>query len=382
MTLTEKILHAKAGKKVRFESRWNVVNDENYDTLCAFGPLNAKDEKLVMFVDHIVPAIDENVDKTQTAMRSYAKAHGNAYFEGKGIGYLLLAEKLVNKGEIVCGTGSHIGTVGAAGALGVRQTPEAFANGLKDSCFDTVVPESILVCLTGEKPAGKSVRNAVSRCAEELKKRDLSHVVLEVAGEGLAALSMAERAEVCAVLTAAGAWSVIVNDGEAEQEGYLDTVTVDLGCGDKCILAPAEAVIPEDGVIPVKSAFVGGCTGGSIEDIRLVADVVRGRHVKQFLRFHVCPNTMSCYLQAIQEGLIEDLVESGVMVTNPHCSTCFGKTQGKIAAGENMISTGLCSAAGLCGSKQGHIFLAAPEEVARVALCGYIKKEELYGTEV
>jgi len=382
LTLTEKLLRARAGETVRFASRWNVLNDENFEKVCAAAPLDADDEKLILFVDHIVPANSEEVDKIQTAMRSYAREHKTAYYEGKGIGYLILAEQLLKKGEIVCGTGAHIGAVGAAGALGVRLTAEAFAAGLKDSSFSAVVPESILVRLNGKKQKGRSVRDTISRCVLELKKRDLSNVVLEVVGDSLSGLSAAERAEICTLLTASGAWSVIINDDEPERDGYSGEVTADFSDEKKVILAPDQAVIPEDGVIPVKSAFVGGCTGGSIEDIRLVADVVRGKRVKDFLRFHVCPNTVACYLQAIREGLIEVLEDSGVMVTNPHCSTCFGQTQGKIAAGENMISTGLCNAPGAAGSRLGHIYLAAPEEVARVALCGYIKKEELYGTEI
>lgn len=365
------------------ESKWIVLNDRDYPSVCGVTELNEVDpKKLILFVDHIVPANSEETDVIQTAMRRHAKQHGTLYYEGKGIGYLIMAEQLLNKGDIVSGTGAHIGTIGAAGALGVRFTPEVLAAGLKDGCYTTVVPETILVRVTGEKPADRSVRDAFSFCASDLKKRDLSGTVLEVCGSTLQQFSAAERAELCAVLTSAGPWSVVINDDEPETDGYRDAVTVDLSCPDRHILPPAEAAILTEGVIKVKSAFVGGCAGGGIENIRLVANIMRGKRVKDFLRFVVCPNTKECYLQAISEGLIEDLLESGVMVTNPHCSTCFGQTQGKIAEGENMISTGLCNAAGTAGSKLGNIYLASPEEVARVALCGFIRKEDIYGAEI
>lgn len=128
--------------------------------------------------------------------------------------------------------------------------------------------------------------------------------------------------------------------------------------------------------VKIASAFVGGCAGGSIEDLRAVADVLKGKKVKKYLRFLVSPATQECYLQAMNEGIMNILVESGAMIANPHCCTCYGKTQGTIAKGEAMVSTGICNKAGTAGPAEGKVYLASAKTVAECALTGYLGKKE------
>ena len=131
----------------------------------------------------------------------------------------------------------------------------------------------------------------------------------------------------------------------------------------------------EAGGIPIDQAFLGSCTNGRIEDLRVGASIVRGKQVHPRVRFVVTPASQEVYLQAIREGLIQDFVRAGAMVTNPSCGACIGASS-LLAPGEVCVSTSNRNFQGRMGSVDAFIYLASPATVARSALAGSITTGE------
>ena len=127
--------------------------------------------------------------------------------------------------------------------------------------------------------------------------------------------------------------------------------------------------------IPIDQAFLGSCTNGRMEDLRIGAAAVRGRQVHPRVRFVVTPASQEVYLQAIAEGLIQDFIQAGAMVTNPSCGACIGASS-LLAPGEVCVSTSNRNFRGRMGSIDADIYLASPATVAASAVAGFITAGE------
>ncbi|MEM3055449.1 MAG: aconitase family protein, partial [Candidatus Bathyarchaeia archaeon] len=124
--------------------------------------------------------------------------------------------------------------------------------------------------------------------------------------------------------------------------------------------------------IKVDQAFIGSCTNGRLEDLRLAAEILKGRKVKNGVRMLVIPASKEVYLQALREGLLEIFVEAGGVVCNPTCGPCFGGHLGILASGEICISSSNRNFIGRMGSTEANVYLASPATVAASALTGKI----------
>ena len=124
--------------------------------------------------------------------------------------------------------------------------------------------------------------------------------------------------------------------------------------------------------VRIDQAFVGSCANGKIEDLRIAAEIVRGRRVAPGVRFIVTPGSQQVYLQAAKEGLIETLTEAGAVVTNSTCGACFGYHMGVLAPGEVCITASTRNFKGRMGSADAKVYMGAPATVAASALAGVI----------
>ena len=123
---------------------------------------------------------------------------------------------------------------------------------------------------------------------------------------------------------------------------------------------------------PINQAFIGSCTNGRIEDLRLAAEIIKGKKISNGVRFLVTPASQEVYLQALREGLLETFVEAGACVCNPTCGACFGGHMGLLADGEICISSSNRNFIGRMGSPKAKIYLASPATVAASAIKGEI----------
>jgi 3-isopropylmalate/(R)-2-methylmalate dehydratase large subunit len=124
--------------------------------------------------------------------------------------------------------------------------------------------------------------------------------------------------------------------------------------------------------VQIQQAFIGSCANGKIEDLRVAADIVRGKTVAPGVRLIVTPGSQSVYLQAVQEGVVETLLKAGAVVTNATCGACFGGHMGVLAAGEVCITASTRNFKGRMGSASAKIYMGSPATVAASALAGFI----------
>ena len=132
--------------------------------------------------------------------------------------------------------------------------------------------------------------------------------------------------------------------------------------------------------VPVDQVVIGSCTNGRLSDLRVAAEILRGRKVAPYVRCIVIPGTQTIYLDALREGLVETFIEAGVAVSTPTCGPCLGGHMGILAAGERCISTTNRNFVGRMGSPQSEVYLAGPAVAAASAVLGRIgSPEEVMG---
>ena len=132
------------------------------------------------------------------------------------------------------------------------------------------------------------------------------------------------------------------------------------------------APVSECADVAIDEAFLGSCNNGRLEDLRLAAEIIRGRKVAPKVRFLVVPASREVYNAALKEGLLNVFMEAGAIVMNPNCSVCWGSCQGVIGEGEVLVSTGTRNFKGRAGDKNSFVYLASAATVTASAIAGKI----------
>ncbi len=419
MTMTQKILAAHAGlKNVKagelITCRLDLVHGNDITTPVAvnvfkeFGE-NAfvfDKEKITIVPDHFVPNKDIKSAEQCKYIREFAKEKGivNFFEVGQmGIEHALLPEKgLVVSGDVVIGADSHTCTYGALGAFstGVGSTDMACAMATGEAWFK--VPKALKFNLTGRLNKNVSGKDVILYIIGMIGVDGALYKSMEFSGDGLKNLSMDSRLCMANMAIEAGAKNGIfaVDDVtidyckkhskktpivyEADYDAEYDEVyDIDLSKIRPMVAFPH---LPEntksvdeikDKEIKIDQVVIGSCTNGRIEDLRIARDILKGKQVNSNVRVIVIPATQKIYLDAINEGIIQDLVEAGCAISTPTCGPCLGGYMGILAAGERCVSTTNRNFVGRMGHVDSEVYLASPATAAASALTGYITNPDL-----
>jgi len=170
----------------------------------------------------------------------------------------------------------------------------------------------------------------------------------------------------------------VKSDPDATYKKVLDVDVTDLEPQVSCPHS-VDNVKPmsEVGKVEVDQAFLGSCTNGRLEDLRLAANLLEGRKVKKEVRLLVAPASQEVYLEALKEGLIKTFLEAGAILCNPTCGPCLGGHLGLLAPGEVCISSSNRNFVGRMGSPKAYVYLASPATVAASAVTGKITDPRL-----
>lgn len=357
----------------------------------------------LLFCDHAAPSPRKELSHVQTRLRTFSTENGARFFEpGAGVCHQIVAEAWAKPGSIVVGADSHTCTAGALGAFatGMGSTDVGAAMALGQTWLR--VPETIRVELRGERQPAVSGKDVILYVIGLLKADGAIYKALEFGGPGLEQMAVEERLTLCNMAVEAGAktglcaadeatkaflreqgreadFAPLSPDTEAAYEAVLD---VDLGA-----LAP-QVALPHavDNVRPagdvegmaIDQVFIGTCTNGRLSDLRAAAALLRGRRVFPKVRLLVGPASRQTYLQAIREGLIEALVETGAVILPPGCGPCVGIHLGVPADGERCLSTQNRNFEGRMGNPAAEILLGSPATAAASALTGTITDPRRY----
>jgi len=355
-------------------------------------------KKIVMILDHQVPAESVKAAELHKMLRSFAKEQGIRFYDvGRGgICHQVMPEKgHVVPGTVIVGADSHTCTYGAFGAfatgIGSSEAAAVFATGkiwLK-------VPGTIRANVEGKFKPYVTPKDLILSLIGKVRADGATYKAVEFTGSTIHRMSMAGRMTLCNMVVEMGAKNGIVEPDETTSkflEGRVgkpfEALKSDIGASyerviefDVSDLEPTVACPTSvDNVKPaselnkvtIEQAFIGSCTNGRIEDLRLAAEVLKGKTVKDGVRALVIPASQEVYRQAVEEGLVEIFTDAGAMVCGSACGPCLGGHIGLLAAGETCVSTSNRNFIGRMGSTQANVYLASPATVAASALTGRI----------
>jgi 3-isopropylmalate/(R)-2-methylmalate dehydratase large subunit len=360
-------------------------------------------ERIVLVADHFAPNKDIKSAEQCAEMRRFAREQGvtHHYDVGQmGIEHVLLPEQgLVVPGDVVVGADSHTCTYGALGAFATGMGSTDIAVAMATGSIWMRVPETIRIVYEGELQRWVGGKDLILSTIGRIGVSGALYKCMEFAGPTVRGLSMAGRLTMSNMAIEAGGKAGLFQvddvalaylegrskrsftahevDGDAE---YSRVVQIDAGALEPQVAFPhlPENVRPvgEAGDIEIDQAVVGSCTNGRLEDLRIAAEILRGRKVHRDVRCIVLPGSQRVYLDALREGLIEAFIEAGAAVSTPTCGPCLGGHMGVLAAGEKAISTTNRNFRGRMGHPDSEVYLSGPAVAAASAVVGRIVSPE------
>lgn len=418
MTMTQKILAAhaglpevKAGELIEVSLDLVLGNDVTAPVaikeLSKFKNAGVFDkDKIALVPDHFTPNKDIKSAENCKCMRDYAASNDiTNYFEVgcMGIEHALLPEKgIVTAGDCVIGADSHTCTYGALGAFSTGVGSTDMAAGMVTGKAWFKVPSAIKFLLKGKLNKWVSGKDVILNIIGRIGVDGALYKSMEFVGEGVSALTMDDRFTIANMAIEAGAKNGIfpvdeltleyINERskkpykiyEADEDAvYDEIIEVNLSEIKPTVSFPH---LPENarevkdaGEVKIDQVVIGSCTNGRISDIRVAAEIMKGRRIAKGLRAIVIPATQEVYLTALKEGLITDFVQTGCIVSTPTCGPCLGGHMGVLAAGERAVSTTNRNFVGRMGHVDSEVYLASPAVAAASAITGKISTPEELG---
>ncbi|MGP3924257.1 LeuD/DmdB family oxidoreductase small subunit [Streptomyces sp. 8N616] len=428
------------GSEMTVKWALDILRDSGFDDEYIATGLAAQREKTAFVFDHVVPTHTASMASILVELRRFAKEHGIRVFD---VGYdggiqhkILIEQGLIRPGDVAVGADSHSCTAGAIGSLatGIGSTDLAMAL-VRGSCWMRV-PEATLVRFHGSLRPHVQGKDVALHLCGLLGVHGAVYRSLEFGGPGLASLAITDRLSLSNMAVEMGAkYGLFPTDRvladflgdvtyptftvDEDDPEYVDVIDVHLDrieptvalpfSPDNAIgthqlqyilrhwdayggredlmtgVAPLARIANEDGEIPVNQVFIGSCTNGHLEDLRVVAEMLKGKRVTDGVRTIVIPASQKAYRAAMKEGLIDVLLEAGCYVESSSCGPCIGIKSGVLGKGEVAVFTSNRNFRGRCGDVDASVVLASPAVAARAALTGVLSpigdQADYYTTE-
>lgn len=412
MTISEKIIARNSGRrrvvpgelvwvKVHTVMTMDYLGAQTFAKLHELGVQKVFDyDRVICVSDHLVPPPNEKFATMLNEWRRVVREHNITHFYdlgNQGIAHQIMVEKgHVLPGTISIGTDSHANTYGAVGALGnavgVTDAAVAMATG---KCW-LRVPESVKFIVRGQwHPYVMAKDLSLYVMGMMHWNGHLIYKAIEYTGEGIAQLGMAGRMTLCNMTVDLGAkngiiaadavtrkylrgrtqeqYTAVQSDPDARYEQVYE---VDLSKVGPTVARPhrLDDVVPVEEVegTPFNKAFVGTCTNGRVEDLEIMARILKGKRIHPDVNMLIVPASQAVYLEAMRKGYLAVLVEAGAAIDTPSCAACAGIHTGVAGDGDVILSAGNRNMQGRMGSKKAEIYLTSPAVVAASALYGKI----------
>jgi 3-isopropylmalate/(R)-2-methylmalate dehydratase large subunit len=414
MTLAEKILAAHCGKdKVSpgdfIDVRVDLILANDITAPLAikeFERLGAKKvfdpQRVVMVPDHFVPNKDIPSAEQAKLMREFAREQGLIYFEvgQAGIEHVLLPEQgLVLPGDVVIGADSHTCTYGALGAFATGMGSTDIACAMATGDIWMKVPPTIKFIYHGKPRKWVGGKDLILYTIGRIGVDGALYAAMEFCGQAIDALSMDGRFTMCNMAIEAGAKAGLCRVDEKtldyvrpraqrpyvifepdEDAQYAAVMEYDVSEIEPQVAFPHlpsnTRPISQVGEVRLDQVVIGSCTNGRLEDLRIAAEILKGRQVNKNLRLIIIPGSQGVYLHALREGLIRIFIQAGAVVSTPTCGPCLGGYMGILASGERCLATTNRNFVGRMGSPGSEVYLSNPAVAAASAILGRIASPE------
>ena len=407
-TVAEKILSAHAGRnlqagdfavcKIDFAFGQDGTSSIIIDRVKELGAKPLKMD-FCMVIDHSAPSPSEGVSRVHKKMRDFSFEYKATMYDiGCGVCHQVIPESgKVLPGDLVLGADSHTCTYGALGAFstGVGSTDLAVALCSGKNWFK--VPETIKIVLEGHSPKGVYAKDLILYLAGQIGADGATYKAIEFSGPAIDVLSMDGRMTVSNMVVELGAkagfmpvddktvgWlrsrgvpaariKPVVADKDA---AYAQVLKFDVSKLKPQVAKPhtVDNVVAVNQVrgTRINQAFLGTCTNGRLEDLKIAATILKGKKVSSEVRFIVAPASRDIYLAALKLGYVDILIKAGAVIVAPGCGPCVGTHNGVPADGEVVISTANRNFLGRMGNPLAFIYLASPATVVVSAIAGVI----------
>jgi 3-isopropylmalate/(R)-2-methylmalate dehydratase large subunit len=409
LTIAEKVLSraaglrsARAGDEIQVRPDFVIVYDLPGITDILFRQVKAEfgvdkligPERFAVFIDHMVPPSSPKEEELHIQTRNWCKEYGVSLYERRGIGHQVCTEVgYAVPGAFVVHFDGHISQLGAFGtfAMGIRRNIlEAFVR----ERVATKVPATTRIAFDGRLRGGVMARDVFHHIVGKLGPMALRFHVMELAGDGLADISIEGRQSICGNAMFIGASTAVISPDQTTLDYALSRARIRLEPveSDADATFAAEHRIDLDEVEPVvvippnpsntrllreflglsvNAGYLGSCVSGRLEDLRAAAKVLKGRRIKDGFSLHVVPSSQEIMAKAATEGLITTLVEAGAFISSSSCDYCFGHIA-TMSAGQRAVSTGTLNVPGRMGSPESEIYICNAAAVAAAAIEGKI----------
>ncbi|MBI5008199.1 MAG: 3-isopropylmalate dehydratase large subunit [Bacteroidia bacterium] len=395
-TFAEKIFNAPAGAIVFARPDIILTHDNTSSIYKTFQKMGGKQVnnpgQMLVVLDHNAPPADSKLANQYQEIRNIVKEQGieKFYDAGNGICHQIMANHAL-PGMLITGSDSHTSTAGAfnAFAAGIDRTEAAGIWKRGETWFR--VPESVKIILNGQLGKGVSAKDLALWIIGMIGSDGANYMSIEYHGKGLDTLNISDRMVLANLASEMGAKNAVFPPDEMlagfygkkikgvwSDKGarYSSEIEINLEEIFPVVAAPHQVdnivSVAESAGIPVHEGLIGTCTNGRIEDLRVAADILRNKKIKPGFQLNVIPASKKIFLQAIEEGLIKALIESGANILTPSCGPCLGTGQGIPASGHSVISTANRNFPGRMGNTEAKIYLASPATVACSAITGSI----------
>lgn len=357
----------------------------------------ANPERSILFIDHAAPSPRKELSNTHTVLREFAKEYGAVLSEvGEGVCHQRLVETYVNPGEILVGADSHTCTSGALGAFatGMGSTDIAVAMALGKTWLK--VPATFKVEVEGDFQKGVYAKDLILHLIGTIGADGATYKALEFSGSTIRNMSMSDRFTIANMAVEAGAKAGLFETDEktlaylkekGREDKFVEIKADKDAVYERIIKINASELKPtiscphtvdntktvdELKNVKVNQIFIGTCTNGRIEDLRVAAEILKGKKVNPDVRLLVAPASRTVFMQALKEGLIETFVESGASIVTSGCGPCVGVHAGILGDEEVCLATQNRNFQGRMGNTKGFIYLSSPAVAAYSAIKGYI----------
>ncbi|KPJ73124.1 hypothetical protein AMJ52_04385, partial [candidate division TA06 bacterium DG_78] len=353
-------------------------------------------DKIAITFDLHIPARDEKVACNHNILRQFALKQDVKLFDiNTGVGqHILFEHGLVKPWNIIVGTDSHMNLLGAFGTAAFGMGTTDITGAMYKGKLWFRIPKTIKIVVTGTLPKYVTAKDVILYVLKNVTTAGALDKALEFSGDTVERMNIAERITLTSMVTEMSGDIGFIEpdsnvltflntrtreevepihaDSTASYEKVYEFSVHDLKPQIACPHSPDKVTdVKELSRIEIDQIFIGSCTNGRFEDLKIAASILKGKKIKKGVRLIIVPATMEVAHDALKAGLYEIFLSCGAVVTNPGCALCTTGHPGILAPGETMVSTSNRNFVGKLG-KGAAVYLASPATAAATAITGII----------